>query len=157
MRKQGPERLSDLPKVAQQVSGKGQIRTLSPKVPRPPAGSSMRSSAISPEHGQSQVCTLGSRGGRVSCCRGHRQAHTHRQKPAASFSAPPDSNTPVLEQTETRLKSGKPWAATVGLHLRFWNLALRSCLLSLCDPGRLSRTELGDERLLLPGMHSFTL
>lgn len=30
MRKQSPERLSDLPKVAQQVSGKGQIRTPEP-------------------------------------------------------------------------------------------------------------------------------
>lgn len=43
----------------------------------------------------------------MSCCRGHRQAHTHKQKPAGSFSVPPDSNTPVLEQTEIRLKSGR--------------------------------------------------
>lgn len=41
----------------------------------------------------------------VSGCGGHRQAHTHKQKPAGSFSVPPDSNTPVLEQTET----GSSW------------------------------------------------
>lgn len=35
MRKQSPERLIDLPKVAQRVSGKGQLRTLSPGVPSP--------------------------------------------------------------------------------------------------------------------------
>lgn len=71
--------------------------------------------ALCPELGQGQVCTLGSPGGQGSCCREHRQAHTHKQKPAGSFSVPPDSNTPVLEQTEIRLKSGKPRATAVGL------------------------------------------
>ena len=92
-------------------------------------------SEIGPEHGQSQVCALGSPGGRVSCCRGHRQAHTHKQKPAASFSAAADSNSPVLEQTErgsSRESQGRPpWACS----LHVWNLGLRSCLIFLGAQG----------------------
>lgn len=87
-------------------------------------------SAIGPEHRQNQVCALGSPGGQVSGCSGHRRAHTHKQKPAGSFSVPPDSNTPVLEQTEIRLKSGKPRATRVGLCLRCWNAALGFCFVT---------------------------
>ena len=117
-----------------QVSGQRQIRTMSPGVPRP-VPSSKHPSEIGPEHGQSQVCALGSPGGRVSCCRGHRQAHTHKQKPAASFSAAADSNSPVLEQTErgsSRESQGRPpWACS----LHVWNLGLRSCLIFLGAQG----------------------
>lgn len=67
----------------------------------------------------------------MRCCRGHRQAHTHKQKPAGSFSVPPDSNTPVLEQTEIRLKSGKrrrPLQACMSVSERGFETVLHSPL-----------------------------
>lgn len=103
-------------------------------------------SAMGPEQGQSQVCDLGGPRGQVSCCREHRQAHTHKQKPAGSFSVPPDSNTPVLEQTEIRLKSGKPRATPGGFCLHSWDVALRFCSISLWKPGLLLRARASDNR-----------
>ena len=116
------------------VSGQGQIRTLSPRVPRPVPSSKTSLRNRSRAWAKPGLCPrepwrLG------GCCRGHRQAHTHKQKPAASFSAAADSNSPVLEQTErgsSRESQGRPlWACS----LHVWNLALRSCLIFLGAQG----------------------
>ena len=108
--KQDPGRLLNLPKVAWDVSGKRQIRSSNPCVPGPEPGS-----VVSPSPPSTAWAKPGLHprkpGGWLGCCGGHRQAHTHKQRPAGSFSAPSDSNTPVLEQTEKGLKSLQPRTA----------------------------------------------
>lgn len=134
MRKQGPERLIDLPKVAERVSGKGQIRTPSPGVPRP-APSSMRSPSLrsrawaepglrprepwrpdellqraqAGSYSQAETC-------RILLCT------TRQQHPCAGT----DRN---------KAQVGKAKGSHCTLASPLWNLALRFCFISPCDRG----------------------